>query len=145
MNIPPGTISWHRRSPLAAAVVAVAVASGGCSGDEEDDESGATGSATPNPTPTLTGDDHILSVAESIDAFDLPEDREIVIELGHRICEYLDETDGDFDSLDYMIGQSGGSDVSTVKLGVVAFAGVPAYCPEWTDGMIEWSENEWGE
>lgn len=118
--------------PLLAAVALVAA----CGGDGSEAGKNAV-PASSSIDDVAQGDEHILSVADGIDS---TLDDETVIELGEKTCDFLDESGGDFDRLDLLVGRSSENPSTVVELGVIALAGVPAYCPEWTDEMLAWGE-----
>lgn len=118
------------RTWIASTVLVLAAA--GCSGDD--------GNAESTPSPTLTGDAHILSVAEGLGGWNLPDENDIIIELGHQVCDYLDTTDGDFDGFDQQISSVSDDPVVTVRVWTTSMAGIPAYCPEWTDELLAWTD-----
>lgn len=106
----------------------------------DDDDNESTGESISLDGPAeAAGDEHIITVSEGLDLRDdLPD--EVAFELGHKVCEYLDNTDGDFDGLDQILASPSTSAATRIEVGTVALAGVPAYCPEWTDGLIAWGE-----
>lgn len=106
------------------------------SGDDDDEPAAEVITSIDEPL----GDEHIISVAEGLGVRDeLPDD--MAIKLGGMVCDYLDETDGDFQTLDDMILDNSSSADTAVEMGVVAYAGVPAYCPHWLDDMLAWTES----
>lgn len=102
----------------------------------------ADGDETPvaDASRTPAGDEHILEVAEGVGGWDLPAESDIVIELGHNTCEHLNTSDGDFDGIDSALAESTSDAAESIRIGVTALAGVPAYCPEWVDELEAWMD-----